>query len=157
MTTELRDGVWQIKLRALPGWIINSYLVDDDGTLTLIDAGMPWNASDIRAGVEDAGYDLEHLERVLITHYDLDHFGGLLRLSDLDIEVYAGRPDAGFFTGDEKPPLLHHKGAFHRLLRVVTPDLEVEPLEDGDDVGGFQAFHTPGHNPGHMAYVNEAR
>jgi glyoxylase-like metal-dependent hydrolase (beta-lactamase superfamily II) len=29
------------------------------------------------------------------------------------------------------------------------------PVEDGDQIGKFGAFHTPGHNPGHTVYVHE--
>ena len=29
------------------------------------------------------------------------------------------------------------------------------PIADGEAVGGFRAYHTPGHNPGHTVYVHE--
>lgn len=157
MAVELQDRVWWLRLKGLPAWGINSYLVDDNGTLTLVDAGLPWNASRIRESVEETGHSVSDIDRVLLTHYDLDHFGGLLGLgSDLDAVVYAGEVDAGFLSGDSTPPLLNTKGAFHRVLSRVTPDLPVIPLSDGDSVGGFSAYHTPGHNPGHMAYVDDS-
>lgn len=150
---EVKEGVWRLDLPVLPKWRVNVYLVEDSG-VTMIDAGVPWTAGRLRRELEGVGFGVGDVDRVLLTHYDLDHFGGLLRLPDLDAEVYAGMPDAGYLSGAEKPPLLHHKGAFHRLLGLVLPRLDVEPLRDGDSVAGFEAHHSPGHNPGHMVYVN---
>jgi glyoxylase-like metal-dependent hydrolase (beta-lactamase superfamily II) len=150
MVTELGDGVWQIDLNG-----VNAYLAADD-VLTLVDTGLPWHADAIRRAVNDAGYALDDIERVLLTHYDFDHVGGLTRL-DLDATVYIGTADAGFLTGAEKPPI----GTPHGLLQRVTypvldrPDGVVE-VEDGDHIGSFTAYHTPGHTPGHVAYVSDA-
>lgn len=151
---EVRDGVWRASLPVLPTWRVNVYVVESDG-VTLVDAGVPWTAGKLRRELRSGGYGVGDIDRVLLTHYDLDHFGGLLRLPDLDADVYAGEPDASYLSGTDKPPLLHHKGAFHRLLRLVLPRLEVQSLGDGDNVAGFTAHHSPGHNPGHMVYVNQ--
>jgi hypothetical protein len=49
---------------------------------------------------------LEDLDRVLITHYDLDHVGGLRRLgADIDCPVYVGRDDLRLVRGDDDPSL----------------------------------------------------
>ncbi|MFC7175847.1 MBL fold metallo-hydrolase [Halosegnis marinus] len=156
MVTQLRDGVWRIECRG-----VNAYLADDrdhdEGALTLVDTGTPMDAARIRDGVRDAGFSLDDVGRVLITHFDVDHVGGLAEL-DLDAEVYMGAGDTGFFVGDEKPPAGNRKGAFQRLagLFVAAPDVEVTRVADGDTVGSFTVFHTPGHTPGHVAYVSEA-
>lgn len=151
---EVRDGVWRANLPVLPTWRVNVYLVEYND-VTLVDAGVPWTAGKLRRELRSEGFEVGDIDRVLLTHYDLDHFGGLLRLPALDAEVYAGVPDAGYLSGAAKPPLLHHKGAFHRLLGAVLPSLDVTPLGDGETVGGFTAYHSPGHNPGHMVYVHD--
>ncbi len=144
-----------------PPLLRNCYLVDDDGEPTLIDVGMPWDAARIREHLASVGYEVADVERVLITHYDYDHVGGLRRLArDLDAPVYLGERDYGIVAREYTPPLLHHKGAFHRVLRRLFPlplDLQLRPLADGERVGGFVAYHTPGHNPGHTVYVHEGR
>jgi glyoxylase-like metal-dependent hydrolase (beta-lactamase superfamily II) len=152
MTERLADGVWRLEVGGVSVWNVNAYLVDDGGTLTLVDAGTPFYRETLPTAVAAAGHELADVERVLVTHYDLDHFGGLLRGNGLDATVYAGGVDADLLAGDHSPPLLHHKGAFHRAVAAVLDDREVERVEDGDTVGGFTAYHTPGHNPGHMAY-----
>ena len=43
-------------------------------------------------------------------------------------------------------------------LRMCV-DRSAEPVavvRDGERVGRFTAYHTPGHNPGHTAYVHDA-
>ena len=60
---QLREGVWQIECSG-----VNAYLADDDGTLTLIDAGTPRDEQTIRAAVAEAGYALTDIERVLKRH-----------------------------------------------------------------------------------------
>jgi len=139
---------------------VNAYITEDgtDG-LTLVDAGWTWSASSVRVAVGRAGHALGDIERVLVTHYDLDHVGGLARLADrgLDATVHAAEPDASYLDGDEKPPVLNPKGAFQRVagVGIGTPSLPVERVEDGDVVAGFEVVETPGHTPGHVAYVGD--
>ena len=151
MVTRLRDGVWWIDLRG-----VNAYLVDDDGDLTLVDAGMPWQAGDVVDAVVEAGFVLDDLDRVLVTHYDPDHVGGLSRLDGLDITIYVGQTDAPLVTGRERPSRSTPKALLQRLFdRFYTPPKnEVVPLTDGDRIGSFTVHETPGHTPGHAAYYS---
>jgi len=161
MVTELGDGVWQIpcglnRPRLLG---VNAYLADDDGTLTLVDTGWPRDEGRIRAAITGAGFDLSDLERILVTHYDLDHVGTLASLLErTGATCYVGAGDAGFVMGREKPPAFHHKGLLQRALGPFAgrPDTDPELVADGAEVGSFTAYHTPGHTPGHTAYVSEA-
>jgi glyoxylase-like metal-dependent hydrolase (beta-lactamase superfamily II) len=150
MVTELREGVWRIDCGS-----VNAYLADDD-VLTLVDAGTPRDAGTIRAAVEQAGFTVGDIERILVTHYDLDHVGTLSKLGT-DAPIYMGAGDVAFFLGDEKPPLGNRKGALQRVAGtlVASPRGEVHGVADGDEIGSFTAFHTPGHTPGHTAYVSE--
>jgi glyoxylase-like metal-dependent hydrolase (beta-lactamase superfamily II) len=156
MTTELRPGVWWLSLRG-----VNAYLVEDSGALTLVDAGMPWQAGKIRRGLEVAGYSPRDLDRILVTHYDLDHVGGLRSLLESagDVDVYCGARDADLLTGRRKPPLGNRKGLFHRLTGFLVPPIHspVERVGDGVEIGGFVAIHAPGHTAGHTVYVHEER
>lgn len=154
MARQLSAGVWVLEL-AVPVVGANAFLVDD-GDVTLVDAGLPWFP--LRRELGEAGYGVADIDRVLLTHYDIDHVGGLRDLPDLDASVFVGERDADLLTGTYDPPLLHHKGAFHRLVRrfVSIPSrLDVRPVSHGARVGEFTAYHTPGHNPGHTAYVHD--
>jgi len=164
MVRELRPGVWLLELGLIAPLASNAYLVDegrlgaDGDALTLVDTGLWWNQPTIRDELDTAGYGPADLDRVLLTHYDLDHVGGLNRLvPDFDGPVSVGRDDLALLDGRSQPDLLHHKGLFHRASRRLfsLPDLDLVPLADGATVGGFTAYHTPGHNPGHLVYHHE--
>lgn len=152
MPTTLADGIWWIDLGT-----VNAYLVAD-GDLTLVDCGMPWNTAAITDAVAAAGHGLGDVDRVLITHYDLDHVGALSNLAlPADVTVYVGAADAPHVTGAEKPPLADRKGLLQRIVGRFAGTVEdVTPVEDGDTIGPFTAHHTPGHTPGHTAFVSEA-
>ncbi len=152
MTDDLRpDRVYRLDL----GYV-NAYLVDD-GDVTLIDAGMPNAADDIRAEIDAAGYSVADIDRILVTHFDIDHVGALAHL-ECDAPIYALDPDASFLDGSRKSPLTNHKGLLQRVLDVwlTRPDRPVRRLDDGETIGGFSVAHTPGHTPGHAVYVHEA-
>ncbi|PSQ15521.1 hypothetical protein BRD02_06760 [Halobacteriales archaeon QS_8_69_73] len=86
----------------------NAYLVDA-GEMTLVDAGTPNAADDLRGELDEAGHGAEDIDRVLITHFDLDHAGTLAHLT-FDGPIYAMEPDAGFLDGSRTPPLSNHNG-----------------------------------------------
>lgn len=150
MARVLRDGVWWLDLRG-----VNAYLVDDGGDLVLVDSGMPWDSNLIRAGIREAGFSVGDVDRVFITHYDPDHVGGLRRL-DLACPVYIGAGDAPFLQGQLLPDWTRWKGLLQRVLYpYVQPSrLDVRPVTDGDTIGSFTVFETPGHTDGHVAYVS---
>ncbi|WP_276298908.1 MBL fold metallo-hydrolase [Halorussus lipolyticus] len=148
----VESGVWWLDLGG-----VNAYLADDNGDLVLVDAGTPRSGQAIAEGIREAGYRVFDVDRVLVTHYDLDHVGALSKLG-LDAPVYAGRADAEVLAGQRNPPATNHKGLLQRVSRpfVSTPDLPIRPVVEGDRIGSFTAYHTPGHSPGHMAYVAES-
>ena len=157
MTAQLPAGVTHVdcSTRDMP----NAYVVDD-GDTTLVDAGWPGDESTVRDGLRTAGVDPADVDRVLLTHYDADHVGTLARLTPaLDAPVYVHEREAPYVAGDRLPPWTARNGleALHRLYyrRLSLPDLPIRGLDDGDEVGGFRAYHTPGHTPGHVAYVHE--
>jgi glyoxylase-like metal-dependent hydrolase (beta-lactamase superfamily II) len=158
MADRIAPGITRLDLGFHAPLGSTAYLLDD-GDLTLIDAGLPVNGTRIGTEIRDAGYSPGEIDRVLITHYDLDHLGGLARLvPELDAPVYMGRRDLDLLGGGYDPPVFHHKGLFHRAVRAVyspPASLSYHPVVDGDRIGGFEAFHTPGHNPGHTVYVHE--
>ncbi|SDJ64336.1 Glyoxylase, beta-lactamase superfamily II [Halovenus aranensis] len=148
MAVQLDDdgAVWALDLG-----MVNAYLVDD-GTVTLVDAGTP-GAETLERELGEAGYNTDELDRILVTHYDFDHVGGLAALGST-APIYAMEPDASLLDGTDRPTVLSKKGAFQRVAAVFQrpPGTGVSRIEDGETVGGFTAYHTPGHTPGHTAF-----
>ncbi len=153
MVTRLGEHVHWIDL---PG--VNAYLVADGDEVTLVDAGMPWHRNRLAAAIVSVADDVGAVDRVLVTHLDIDHVGGLNRLQGLDATVYASPVTAAFLTKERRPPLTSHRGLMQRALDVGRRPLRlpVERVENGDEIGTFRVFHTPGHTPGHTAFVSEA-
>lgn len=152
MVRQLREHVWWIDLVG-----VNAYLVDDGGTLTLVDAGSPWDRRAIEWAVTSVAGSISDVDRVLLTHYDIDHVGALHRIDALDATVYIGEADLPYLTGEAKPSWRGKKGAFQRALGWLSkpPSLPVEPVADGDEIGSFRAYHAPGHTPGHTVFASE--
>ncbi|WP_338729678.1 MBL fold metallo-hydrolase [Haladaptatus sp. DJG-WS-42] len=151
MVNRLGTIGWWFDLRG-----VNAYLVEDGDALTLIDAGHPWDVNALRREVEATGHTVRDVDRVLLTHYDVDHVGTLARLTELSAPIYIGTGDAPYLQGDERPTWRNRKAALQRLAgAVVKPVSTVERVESGEEIGSFTAYHTPGHTPGHVAYVSE--
>jgi len=135
---------------------VNGYVVDRAETV-LIDAGTPWDETWIRSGLSEVGVEVPEIDRVLLTHFDIDHVGTLASLAtDLDAAVHIQPPDDTFLTGDRAPPLTNHKGLLQRVMGVFvdSPAVSLQTAEDGGTIGSFIAYATSGHTPGHTAYVS---
>jgi glyoxylase-like metal-dependent hydrolase (beta-lactamase superfamily II) len=130
----------------------------ENGDVVLVDAGTPGDADAIGDGIRETGYTVGDVSRVLVTHYDYDHIGALATLDGLDAPVYAHEPDASYLAGSDSPGLWPHKALLQRVTEPLlsTPSLPVETVADGETVGGFTAYHTPGHGPGHLAWISPA-
>ena len=63
----------------IPKTVANPYLLIDPDGLTLIDAGLPGSHKKILRYMAGLGYAPGDLKRILITHADYDHVGGLAR------------------------------------------------------------------------------
>lgn len=146
--------MWWLRCRG-----VNAYLLADDDGLTLVDTGTPFDAIRIEVAIREVGFGLDDVERILVTHYDVDHVGAAAKLST-DAPVYVGRDDAPLVTGKRRPSPTGVKGltqfVTRPFIRTLATD-RVRPVEDGQAIGGFTAHHTPGHTPGHTVFVHEGR
>ena len=158
MAAQLMEGLWRIDCRTRDK--PNVYVVAEDGDYTLVDAGWPGDEQTVRQGLDEAGFGPEAIDRVLLTHFDPDHVGTLARLTpELDAPVYIHHAETAYVAGDRLPPWTarHGLGAILRLYcwRLTLPDLPIHAIHDGDQIGGFRAYHAPGHTPGHMVFYHE--
>jgi glyoxylase-like metal-dependent hydrolase (beta-lactamase superfamily II) len=136
--------------RAFP---INCYLVEEDAELTLIDAGMPFSSKGILQAAEKIG---KPITRIVLTHAHEDHVGALdaLKQAIPDVKVFISKRDALLLAGNKTlqpgEPQSSIRGGVPKSVKT-TPDIL---LEDGDRIGSLQAIATPGHTPGHMAFID---
>jgi glyoxylase-like metal-dependent hydrolase (beta-lactamase superfamily II) len=60
--------------------LVNSYLLEDAGAITVIDAGLRGHWNDLLRELEAMGRSLVDIRALLLTHADVDHVGFAERL-----------------------------------------------------------------------------
>jgi glyoxylase-like metal-dependent hydrolase (beta-lactamase superfamily II) len=146
---------------------VNSYLVVEDGEVTIVDAGLPADRRLLVAELESLGLSLDAVRALLLTHGDTDHIGfasWLWEDKHVPAHVHADdvararlevkKPSRGWGPMKVKPltGFLWYS-ARHGGLRI-PPVREVTTYADGDVLdlpGRPRVVHVPGHTPGSVA------
>lgn len=149
----------------VPKVIANPYIIVDADGLTIIDAGLPGSAKKILAYISSLGKSAQDVKRILVTHSDFDHIGGLTALRKATgARVYASQIEAdAMAVGKPSRPVQSTPApSFRRLLMGVlrvffkpTPVRVDEILKDGQTLpvlGGLRVIETIGHTPGHISF-----
>ncbi|HUK37916.1 MAG TPA: MBL fold metallo-hydrolase [Methanomicrobiales archaeon] len=152
---EIIPGVHRVE-----GMHGNSYLVERDGGLVLIDTGMPGSAGKILSCVRDGlGKEPTAIGTILLTHYHIDHTGSVAKLAagtKAKVAIHEG--DAPYLAGEKQMPVPKvRRSVFFRILRFFVRFTPVRPdivLRDGDTIAGFTCIHTPGHTPGSACFYD---
>jgi glyoxylase-like metal-dependent hydrolase (beta-lactamase superfamily II) len=152
--------------------VLYPVLVHGDKEHVLIDAALPGQTDMLREAVNEAGYSLEDITHVILTHQDLDHIGSAKTLAGLGAKILAHELETPYIQGDKisirlsdmesrLDELNEGELAFYERAKKGAPYFYVhvdKPLKDGDilDIcGGIKVLHTPGHMPGHIALLLE--
>lgn len=165
--TEVAPDVLGLKIV-----MVNAYFVGPPGapdrSWVLIDAGLPFSADCIAATALKRFGPNSRPAAILLTHGHFDHVGALQNLSELwDAPIYAHPLEAPYLTGRSSYPPPDPSvggGAMPRLsslfprapidlgagLLTLPADGTVPHLPE------WQAIHTPGHTPGHVAFFRES-
>jgi glyoxylase-like metal-dependent hydrolase (beta-lactamase superfamily II) len=147
--------------------LINSYLVEDNGEVTIIDAGLPGYWADLPVELAAMGRSLADVRAVVLTHGHTDHIGFAERArQELKVPVSVHEIDAALARG-EIPNGAGPTGAIRigPLLRFMALTLgkgalrtkhlaEVSTFGDGatlDVPGSPRVILLPGHTPGSAA------
>jgi glyoxylase-like metal-dependent hydrolase (beta-lactamase superfamily II) len=148
--------------------LVNSYLVEEGGRVTVIDAGLPGNWGDLLRELAEMGRSLDDVRAVVLTHGDTDHIGFAERIRrERGVPVYVHELDAGRARAEVKKPMSGwgpvKVGALAGFLMYtarkgglrIRPLTEVVTFGDGatlDVPGAPKAIHLPGHTPGSVAF-----
>jgi glyoxylase-like metal-dependent hydrolase (beta-lactamase superfamily II) len=131
--------------------LINCFFVREDDGLTLIDTCLAGSAPAILRAARSLGVPIRS---IVLTHAHIDHVGS----TDALVEQL---PSVEFVVGQRESRLLRKDFSLDpvetgkRLFGY--PGVKSRPtrvLMDGDRVGSLQAILSPGHTPGHIAYLD---
>ena len=143
-TTTLTPTLTQLtRLR-----FVNAYLVREDDGLTLVDTTMGGAADALIAAASDAGAPIR---RIALTHGHGDHVGSLDALKERlggEVEVLMPELDARVHAGEK---------VVEGKLPGSWPKLRTRPdvlLAGGERVGSLEVVPSPGHSPGHVAFLD---
>ncbi|CAH1215179.1 putative metallo-hydrolase YflN [Paenibacillus plantiphilus] len=159
--------------------VIHPALIWDEHTTILVDTGYPGQLPLIREEMEKLGISFNKLNKVILSHQDLDHIGSLpIIAAELApaVEVFASKLEQPYIQGDamllkitpdsiaqameaipaEVPD--EWRRAFRQLLEN-PPKAKVDTLlTDGEELpycGGLTVIATPGHTPGHISLYHQ--
>ncbi len=145
----------------IPGVTASSYLIVEPTGLTLIDAGLAGSHNRILKYIADLGRPRKSLKRILITHADGDHVGGLAALRKAtDARIMAHPIEAEAIRRGEPSRELQPYGLMTAVVALSAPFLQADPVEVDEYLrhgqmlpvlGGLYAVETPGHTPGHIS------
>jgi hydroxyacylglutathione hydrolase len=155
---RVADGVWIVR-GGLPR-SMNVFLIEDDGGVTVFDAGI----KAMVRGVAAAGARLGGIRRVVLGHGHADHRGVAPYLGVPVYDHPADRPDAE--AESSRAPYFDFSRLERGYARAAYPHLldfwDGGPVkiaghvDEGDDVAGFRVVHLPGHAPGLIALFRES-
>ncbi|KQL19885.1 MBL fold metallo-hydrolase [Cytobacillus solani] len=132
---------------------VNCYLVEEEDTLTLIDAALPFSAKGILEAAKKIG---KPITRIVLTHAHDDHVGALdhlkaalphadVLISERDARLMEG--DRSLDEGEAQTPI---KGGVPKSLKTRANIL----LHEGDRIGSLLSIATPGHTPGSFSFLD---
>lgn len=155
VTQEVLPGLFQVRTRGS-----RAYLIADDD-ITLIDTGSPGSGLRILNAVKEIGRSPEEIKHIVITHYHIDHVGGLSELQNfVPAKTGVHLAEAPHV---ESPEPLPSPFTHPLLARICEPYLSRNDpgaarvdvhLRDGDELpalGGMRIVHAPGHTAGSIS------
>jgi steroid delta-isomerase-like uncharacterized protein len=146
---RIAEGLWLVR-GGVPK-IMNVYLIEEGGGVTMFDAGI----SDMTAPIAAAAARLGGIKRIVLGHADADHRGAA---QGLNAPVYCHPDDRGaaespepyrsYWDRSKLDP--HGRAVLWRLLRTWDGGaVEIAgTVNEGDLLAGFEVVHLPGHAPG---------
>jgi glyoxylase-like metal-dependent hydrolase (beta-lactamase superfamily II) len=143
---------------------LNSFVVNDNGKLTLFDTGLGDSkmfgpkGGLLAKSLSDAGIEREDIGAVVISHGHIDHIGGIVDATGTPMypnaQVYMNEADFNYWT-DEAEMDLPWKQAFviHARKNLIPVRDRLVFFKDGQEfLPGITAVFAPGHTLGHTMF-----
>ena len=162
-TLQITPRLWQLKLG-----VVNSFLLETEDGLLVIDTGYPGSADKLFAAVRETGHDPANIRHLLLTHCHIDHAGSAAEVHRrTGARTYAHAIDAALIAqgeaeraGTTVTPGLIPALVYRFFIKNEGTHYEPLPIDEslhhGDVLplsGGIEIIHTPGHSAGHIALL----
>jgi glyoxylase-like metal-dependent hydrolase (beta-lactamase superfamily II) len=172
--------IYRIACDAFPGLVVHIYLLLEAGVPTIVDAGSGFGDANeqLLEGIQRVRTDfgesvtLSDIQRIIITHGHIDHFGGLaflhsktpkaeIAIHELDVRILTAFEERVAVAKKALRQFLQEAGVRADLLQGFLDlygfskknvhSLPVErTLVDNQELDGLRFIHTPGHCPGQV-------
>lgn len=156
---QLAPGVWRIPL--IRDFVNGFMLRDDDGQVTLVDMGIASSGKKVMAALASIGSGPSDVTRLMLTHAHADHAGGAAYVAKETGREFGLHAEDAEFAREGKNPPRDPRFRVGRLMSRTDKGFEPVPVgetfSDGQVIpfaGGIEVIHTPGHSPGHAAYLH---
>jgi glyoxylase-like metal-dependent hydrolase (beta-lactamase superfamily II)/predicted ester cyclase len=153
---QVAEGVWIVR-GGFPIKSMNVYLIEDEGQVTVFDAGI----RGMERGIGSVAAGLGGIKRVVLGHGHPDHRGAA---PGLGAPVFCHPDNVADTQGDGGEHYFrfseldwYARPVFPRMLSVWDGGpVQVEgTVREGDDIAGFKVIDLPGHAPGMIGLWRE--
>jgi glyoxylase-like metal-dependent hydrolase (beta-lactamase superfamily II) len=147
-------------------------LIWDEDNVILVDAGISGYLLQLKSAMIGAGVSFDRLNKIIVTHQDIVHIGGIKDIisEKPEVEVLAHKEDKPYIQGEKK--LVRVNVQIQKRINA-SPDAERlkildmfenssvkvnQMISDGEVLpycGGITVIHTPGHTPGHVCLYHQ--
>lgn len=161
MAHEVADRVYRLGAE-----LVNWWIVEDGGKVTVVDTGTPKQFEQLPAALERLGMTITDVDAIVLTHAHADHYGAAPRIkeeSSADVHVHGA--DVALARGQVKREAergfileLRHRFAWKTAwfflrsgLNSAVPVHELAEFGHGETLnipGRPRVIHTPGHTEG---------
>lgn len=151
--------------------VIYPTMVWDNNTGILIDAGYPGQLSQIQEAIKQAGLSFLKINKIIITHHDMDHIGNMndiIKTLPKHPEIIAHKKEKKYIQSEKCPtkitqlkPLINSMSTEMKVVyenlktgyknHKILVDRTVKSGEELPYCGGIKIIYTPGHTPGHIS------
>jgi glyoxylase-like metal-dependent hydrolase (beta-lactamase superfamily II) len=150
-----------------PKMTMNTFLVQTGGKMALIDTGCgvsmgPTLGMAVR-NLKAIGVEPGDIDAILMTHLHPDHMNGLIDGNGNAVypraELLINEAELQFFNDPNSMARAPEdaKGFFAEMRAATTPYKDrIKTFKDGPVLPGVSAITTPGHTPGHTAWMVES-
>ncbi|MBA4687581.1 MAG: MBL fold metallo-hydrolase [Candidatus Galacturonibacter soehngenii] len=149
-------------------------VLKNENDLTLIDAGYPQSLTMLEKAFCEKDLDINQLRKVIITHHDVDHMGGVMELLNKypKVEAFCSKKELPYVMGVKKSPRIREYERLYEKLGQKAKEDNKRYIEMLQKVNSLEranvlveqdriyedviVLETPGHMEGHLSLYVEA-